>query len=275
MSSTSETTEARQAPTPERVASEQRRFAGSPIAWLSAVVAILVVVIVAVAGAAYGRSSNSDPTTATITVTGTGTIQGTSDTVSFNIGIHTTRASAAAALEANNLQLQSLESTLKRYGVPLTDQQTSGLSIYQQTNQYGTITGFSVDDTLDVTVTSALSSPGALSAKAGRVIDAAASRAGNGIDFGGVTFSISNESRYLASARRQAMQNAMAAASQLAAGANRTVTGIARVTDQENSQPMPVPYPFYAAADAALHSVPIQVGRQPVNVQVTVVYTLS
>lgn len=278
MSSTSETTTEprRAAEGTERGGADRHRGPGSPLAWLIAGVAVLIVVIVAVAGVAYGRTSNSDPATATLTVTGSGTIQGTPDTVSFNVGVHTTAASAAAALRANDARVKTLEVKLQQAGVPFKDQQTSGLSIYEQTNQNGTITGFSVDDTLNVTVTSTLKSAGALSTEAGKAIDAAASAAGNGIEFGGVTFSISNESAYLAKARARAMANAMTEANQLAAGANRTVTGIARVTDQENSQPS-TPYPFYGVLNQASAStgVPIRAGQQPLNVQVTVVYTLS
>ena len=69
-----------------------------------------------------------------------------------------------------------------------------------------------------------------------RIIDAAATATGNGIDFGGVTFSISNESGYLSIARKQAMQSAMTEATQVAAGA-RTAPSRAssKVTDQESS----------------------------------------
>ena len=275
MSGTSETVEPPRAAvtTTERVDSKRHRAGLNPIAWLTAAVAILIVVIVAVAGIAYGRSTKG--TTATITVTGSGTVQGTPDTVSFNVGVHTIRASAAAALDANDRRVKALENSLIRYGVPTKDLQTSGLSIYEQTDSSGNITGFSVDDNLNVTVTNTTSSASVLDAKAGTIIDVAAKQAGRGINFGGVTFSISNESSYLMSARARAMHSAMAAASQLASGANRSVTGIVRVTDQESTQQQS-PYPFFGYA-AALNSrsVPIQVGRQPVNVQVTVVYTIG
>jgi uncharacterized protein len=273
MSGTNESVRSTGTSTLEEAPRERRRSAGNPVAWLAGVVAILVIVIVAAAGVAFGRSSKSDP--ATITVTGSGTVQGVPDTVNFTVGIHTTESSAAAALAVNDRQVAALERTLEQYNVPTKDLQTSGLSIFQQTNQNGVVTGFTVDDTLNVTVTSSVKGANALSEKAGRVIDAAATRAGNGIDFGGVTFSISNDSAYLASARTQAMRNAMTEASGLASGANRTVTGIMRVTDQETSVAPPTPYPFYAAVDATRSGVPIQIGQQPVNVQVTVVYTLS
>ena len=161
---------------------------------------------------------------ATITVTGSGTVQGTPDTVSFTVGVHTTRVTAALALAANNTRVQALESTLMANGVTTKDLQTSNLNIYEQTNQYGTITGFSVDDTLNVTVMNADGTSRGISAKAGRIIDAAATATGNGIDFGGVSFSISNESNYLAIARARAVQNAMTEASQVARGANTSVS---------------------------------------------------
>lgn len=273
MSATNETTGPPRTLAPAEGPAPARRQTGGPVAWLAAVVAILVVVIVAVAGVAFGRSSKSSP--ATITVTGSGTVQGTPDTVSFTVGVHTTRASAAAALAANNTRVRSLENTLMANGVTSKDLQTSNLDIYDQTNQYGTITGFSVDDTLNVTVMNPHGGSVGISGRAGRIIDAAAKATGNGIDFGGVSFSISNESSYLAIARARAVGNALTEASQVAKGANRAVTGIVRITDEESSTTPQPPYPFAALNSTAAGGVPIQVGRQPVNVQVTIVYTLS
>ncbi len=273
MSATNETTDPPRAVAPQEQPPAAPRTSGGPVAWLAGVVVILVVVIVAVAGVAYGRSSKSSP--ATITVTGSGTVQGTPNTVSFNVGVDTTRSSAAAALAANNARVQSLEHVLMDSGVTASDLQTSNLSIYDQTNQYGTITGFSVDDTLNVTVTNANGAAKGISAKAGRIIDAAAKATGNGIDFGGVSFSISNESNYLAIARARAVQSALTEATQVAKGANSSVTGIVRITDQESSSQPPPLYPFAALNSDTARGVPIQVGRQPVNVQVTVVYSLS
>lgn len=274
MTDTSETMP-RRSPTiePDRGSTSRHRGTGGPVAWLTGVVAVLVVVVVAVAGVAYGRSSRSTP--ATITVTGSGTVQGTPDTVSFNVGVDTTRASAAAALAANDVRVADLERILEKYGVPLHDLQTSDLEVYDQTNQNGTVTGFTVDDTLSVTVTNTDGSATGISARAGRIIDAAAKTAGNGIDFGGVTFSISNDSSDLAIARARAVQNAMTEATGVAKGANVSVTGIVRITDQESSTATPPVYPFGVLANSASTGVPIQVGRQPVNVQATVVYTLS
>ncbi|HEY5121141.1 MAG TPA: SIMPL domain-containing protein, partial [Acidimicrobiales bacterium] len=158
--------------------------------------AIVLIVVILVAGlvlasVALGRSSSSSRST--INVTGSGTVQGTPDTMSFQVGVQTVAASAASALAQNNARVLLLEKALLGNGVTKKDMQTSGLNIYQNTNNSGQVTGFSVVDTLSVT-THKLK-------MAGAAIDAAAHAAGNGIQLYGVSFSISNESTLLASAR--------------------------------------------------------------------------
>ena len=202
---------------------------------------------------------------ATITVTGSGTVEGTPDTVSFQIGVHTSSPTATAALEANNSQVRALESTLARDGVQKRDMQTSNLNISENRNRYNVLTGFSVDDDLNVTTHDI--------SRAGAAIDAAARAVGNGVQLYGVTFSISDQSGLLATARAKAMQNARTEADQIAQGAGLALGGVVRVTDNENGS-SPIPFLAYGAAGIASRSVPIEAGSQPVNVQVTVVYLL-
>lgn len=213
---------------------------------------------------AAARSAAVTPQ-ATITVTGSGTVEGTPDTVSFQIGVHTSSPTATAALEANNSQVRALESTLARDGVQKKDMQTSNLNISENRNKYNVLTGFSVDDDLNVTMHDV--------SKAGSAIGAAARAVGNGVQLYGVTFSISNQSGLLATARAKAMQNARTEADQVAQGAGLALGGVVRVTDHENGS-SPVMFDGIAAPSAAALSVPIEAGSQPVNVQVTVVYLL-
>ena len=231
--------------------------------------AIVLIVVILVAGlvlasVALGRSSSSKA--ATINVTGSGTVQGTPDTLNFQIGVQTVAASAAAALAQNNARVLSLENTLLTNGVTKKNMQTSGLNIYQNTNNSGQVTGFSVVDTLSVT-THKLK-------MAGAAIDAAAHAAGNGIQLYGVSFSISNQSKLLAAARAKAMRNAHTEASQVAAGGGAGIGSIVKVTDQENTSPNVI-YPFAATNAKAAAGVPIQAGSQSINVQVSVTYALN
>jgi hypothetical protein len=243
-------------------------------AWFGAVV-VLVVLAIGAVGLLVGRSTRAGATGAvgTITVTGSGTIQGVPDTLQFSVGVDTIRASAIEALAANDVSVSKLEGVLvTRYHVLQKDLQTSDLNIYENTNNQGQLTGFTVDDTLNVTIHD-VNLPGNL-AKAGGAIEGAARSAGNGIQFNGITFSITNESSLLAAARAKAMQDALTEAQQDATAGGTSVGGVVKITDVVNEQSQPV---FYGADASATRfsGVPLESGTQPVSVQVTVEYALN
>ncbi len=243
----------------------RRREGRGPLGLLVLLTAAILIVVVGIAGVEIGRSHNASG--ATISVSGTGTVKGTPDTASYSIGVHTTDASAKAAMEANNQKVAALIAALKRNGVTAKELQTSGLNIYQNTNSNGVVTGFSVDNTLNVTMHNMK--------RVGSAIDAAATAVGNGIQLNGITFSISNQSKLLQAARAKAMTNARLAADQLAGAGHAHVTSLVRVSAQENYSP-PVYYGFTSAAgDVAKSSVPVQTGSQTVTVTVSVVYSLA
>jgi len=224
-----------------------------------------VIAAIAFIGESLGHSGSSSG--ATISVTGSGTVTGKPNTMSFEIGVQNVAASAKAALSENNTQMSQLEASLLHHGVTRKNMQTTGLNIYANTNATGAITGFTVSDNLNVT-THRLKSAGA-------ALDAAANVVGNNIQLNGVTFSISNQSTLLASARARAIRNAHTEASQIAKGAGTTVGDIVRVTDQENAGTGGVVYPTSTSLKAASSSVPLQSGSQSLSVQVSVVYHLN
>jgi hypothetical protein len=229
-----------------------------------------VLIAVGFTGAALKNNNNNNTkgaSPATISVTGTATVKGTPDTVSFQIGMETVNANAATALSMNNGRVKALEAALMKHGVTKKEMQTSGLDIQANTNNAGQVTGFTVDDDLTVTMHDL--------AKAGSAIEAAARAGGNGVELNGITFSISNDSKLLAQARANAMRNAHTEASNIAAAGGTRLTGILKVTDQENqSSVLPSPVTFGAAA-TAVHSVPLQAGSESLSVQVSVVYSLA
>ncbi|HEV7957921.1 MAG TPA: SIMPL domain-containing protein [Acidimicrobiales bacterium] len=242
------------------------RHGVTPIArMIFLVVFVVLIAAVAFLGETLGHSRSSSG--ATITVTGSGTVTGTPNTVGFQIGVQTTAASAAAALSENNAKTAALEASLLQNGVTKKNVQTSDLNIYDNTNPMGAIISFSASDDLNVTTHNL--------AKAGAAIDAAAHAVGNGIQLSGITFSISNESKFLASARARAIQNAHTEASQIAKGGGTTVGSIVKVTDEENTGSTGIILPYAQFASTAAHSVPIEAGSQSINVQVEVVYSLA
>jgi uncharacterized protein YggE len=232
--------------------------------WILTMCTALVVVAVGFVGVVLGHSKTG--TTSTITVTGSGTVQGTPDTINFQIGVSTVNPTATAALSDNDNKVRALEAALLKNGVTRKEMQTSGLNIYDNTNNHGVVTGFTVEDTLNITMHKVQ--------HAGVAIDAAARAVGNGVQLNGVSFTITNDSSLLRAARIRAMDNARLAAGQLAKAGDAHVTGIVKITDNEN--PSSGTYYPPVATGASLHaSVPIQTGSQPVNVQVTVVYSLA
>ena len=233
---------------------------------LIALVAVILVAVVAIAGLQFGRSKNSS--TPTIAVSGTGTVRGTPDTVTFQVGVHTVAPSAKAALNENNAKVHALIVALEKNGVTKKNLQTSGLDIYQNTNSSGDVTGFSVDNTLNVTMHDV--------GKSGAALDAAVNTVGNGIILNGISFSISDQSALLAQARVKAMRAAHAAATNLADASGTTVTSVVRINDEEqNVQPIFYANASFASVGAAKSSAPIEAGRQTVSVSVSVVYGLS
>jgi hypothetical protein len=248
----------------EHGASQRRGM--TPIArMIFLLVFVVLVAAVAFVGETLGHSRSSSA--ATITVTGSGTVTGTPNTMSFQIGVQTVAGSAATALSQNNVKTAALEASLLKNGVTKKNLQTSDLNIYANTNSNGTITGFTASDELDVT-THVLS-------KAGAAIDAAAHAVGNGVQLSGVTFSISNQSKFLASARARAIENAHTEASQIAKGGGTTVSSIVKVTDEENTGSTGIVLPYANLASEAARNVPIQAGSQSISVQVEVVYSLA
>lgn len=232
--------------------------------WIIVLVAVLVVAAVGLVGVALGHSQSTP--TGTVAVTGSGTVQGTPDTVSFQIGVQNVARSAVQALSANSARVSSLENSLLGHGVTEKDMQTSGLDIYENTNNQGAVTGFTVVDDLNVTMHQI--------GNAGAAIDAAVHAAGNGVQLYGVSFSISNESKLLAAARAKAMQNARTEGSQVAGGGDASLGAIEKITDQENSTSNVFPYSNFQASGLAA-SVPLKPGSQSINVQVSVVYALN
>ena len=250
----------------ERLTGQRPRRTG----WFLTMVTVLVVVVVGFvvvgfAGFVLGHAKGN--ARSTITVTGSGTVQGTPDTINFQIGVSTRSLTATAALTENDNKVRALEAALLKNGVTKREMQTSGLNIYDNTNNQGVVTGFTVEDTLNITMHKVQ--------RAGVAIDAAARAVGNGVQLNGVSFTITNDSSLLRAARIRAMNNARLAAGQLANAGATHVTGIVKITDNETQSSGVYSAPIAFNASALRSSVPIQTGSQPVNVQVTVIYSLS
>lgn len=238
--------------------------------WMPAVVVGVVIALVAagaaLAGVAVGRNQTNSGG-GRITVTATAAVTGRPDTASFQIGVDTTRATATMALKDNDSRAAALEKALEAVGVKKAWMQTSNVSVDDNYNDSGQVISYTADDTLSVSIPSI--------AIAARAITAGARVAGNGIEFYGVTFSISNASGLRQRARIDAVHHAARSASELASAAGATLGAVERITlGEHTSSPVIMPFGELAQA-AAANTVPLKAGTQSVSVTVTITYQLN
>lgn len=205
----------------------------------------------------------------TIMVTATGTATGTPDTLTVQLGVQTQAKTAGAALSDNNTKAQKLIASLHSQGVDKKDITTSDLSIYPTYNDSGnTITGYQVSNTVSATLRHV--------DKAGAVIDAAARAVGDAIRLNQVGFSFDDDSSLRATARANAVKQAMTQAKQLADAAGVAIGGVVSITEGGNDSG---PQPFYpqAMADSAASgaSMPVVAGEGQLAITVQVVVSIG
>ena len=233
---------------------------------LCVLVTIEVLAAIGFIGYLVGRPANlSGPR---ISVSATGTIKAAPDTADFQFSVHTTASKSLTAFNLNAAKMNRLTQVLLRF-VGHRDLQTTGLNSYQNFTYYGRANGWSVDNTLNVTLHKV--------SAVGTAIAAAVNAGGNGVVFNGVTFSITHTDALNHQARILAMHHAALKASQLAQAGGTSIGSIINISDQESSYS-----PTYFGGNsfdyvkyAASAQVPIQAGTQSVSVAVTVIYSLS
>ena len=241
-----------------------------------------IVVLVALTAIAAGCSSNKSASSTTtvapgarsatdsydgseIVVAGHGEATGKPDTMTMTIGVQTTNASAQAALDQNNQEANALEHTLTAKGVAGKDMQTSNLSINQNYDRHGQVTGYTVSNTVTITLHGL--------SKAGEVIDAGAAAVGNDITFNGVSLSIADTSALLRVARENAVKQAMAHAQQLAEAAGMKLGTVRKIDDTGTAVPTPLYFNAPSAAGKAA-TTPIAAGSQQLSVDVSLTFAL-
>jgi hypothetical protein len=221
----------------------------------------VLLVAAAIAGVAQphlGRTATPSAGTV-ITVTGNGTVDATPDRASFDFGVTTQASTAADALSRNSDQAQSIVAALEKAGVASKDIQTTEVSLWPQTRTNGTeIVGYTASNSVNVT---------APLPEAGDVVDAAVGAGANNVD--GPNLDTSEKSSLYDGALKQALADAKGKAQAIADASGLTITGVQKVT--EGGQTNPLPY-YGPMAVAAKPSVSIEAGTQQIQASVTVTY---
>jgi uncharacterized protein YggE len=109
---------------------------------------------------------------------------------------------------------------------------------------------------------------------AGAAISAAAGASGNDVTVNGFSLDIGDDAALVAAARRQAFASARSAADEYAGLAGRRLGPVVTVSETVQHSEVPID-PKLAGAAGAAAPLPVQPGRQPVTVEVTVEWSLG
>lgn len=212
-----------------------------------------------VVSAPAGSPTNS------VTASGSGKVSATPDEATMNFGVSAQAKTADAALASASKNAEKISAAVKAEGVASEDIQTSGISVYPQTGQTGTITGYEANLTLTVKIRDL--------ASIGEVIAAANTAGANNIS--GPAFGIADDAAYRADAIDKAVADARTSAEAMAKAAGRSMGDVISITSSNVSVPQPMGGMAYGDAKASLESVPVEVGQLDVIADLTVVFELK
>jgi uncharacterized protein YggE len=171
-----------------------------------------------------GVSLAASTTTSTLTVVGTGSASTVADQATINIGVAATRPNVHDAVNAANSDMAKLIASLHKSGVVDKDIQTTGLSIYQQTNccpNY--VVGYTSTNQVNVTIHHL--------SNVGSVISAAVDAVGNEIQLNGINLFVNDPSPQVKIARAAAMSDANARAQDWGRVSNHHVGAILSLSE--------------------------------------------
>ena len=237
---------------------------------LIAIAASAVTAVAVRAGAGSGSTSGSVSAGSvagprdTVTVVGEGTQNATPDNALISLGVSVRRSTAGDALNAANVEMTSLLKAVKGEGVQDVDIQTTGISIYQDT-QYGAV-GYRAANTANVKIHHI--------ANVGTVIAAAQKAVGDDIQLNGISLQLSDNTSQLKGARQAAMTAAAARAKEWANLAGRHLGKVLSVSEIVSGGSSGSPCGAGGQCGGG-GGAPVQSGQMNVTVDVAVVYELT
>jgi uncharacterized protein YggE len=222
-----------------------------------------VVLTLLVLGAA--PASAQEPTQPRITVTGEASISVEPDVAQLRAGVVTDAKTAREAAEANSRTMNAVMAAVRALGIAERDVQTSRYSIqptYEPARpQRDRISGFQATNSVTLKIRQI--------DKLGEIIDRLAVAGANSM--GGVEFLVSDPSKQLDEARKQAIADARRRAELYASAAGVALGGVFSITEQSVGMPFP-PMPMGRAAAAP--ETPIAPGERTLRLAVTVTFDL-
>jgi uncharacterized protein len=232
---------------------------------------LLLAILAGIVGLLYARPVAAQvgagvPGMRQVTVVGHGEIKGAPDTATVQIGVEAEATTAKDALAQNSAQAQEVQKKLTELGVDAKDIQTSNFSINPTYGNDGRqVTGYRVSNMVTVKISQL--------DQAGTLLDQVVQAGANSIY--GISFSVENPEALLNQARKAAIENAKARATQLAGASGSAVGDVLVISENIGAQPIPMPMMARAEDAAANQAVPVQPGEQSFSVDVQVTFGLK
>jgi uncharacterized protein YggE len=212
-----------------------------------------------------------------IWVSGQGKVTVTPNIVMVNMGVQSQAATVAEAQAQASTAMDKVIAALTGNGVDKKDIQTQNFNIqqllkYDNNGQTSTITGYQVNNTVNVKIRSI--------DNAGSIIDAAASAGGDNIRMNGVNFTVDQPEQYYPQARQLAVSDALAKAQDLAKLSGVTLGKATYISESVNTPNQPyfnAPMPMSAAGfqSAAVPAPYINPGQSDIILSVQVSYSIQ
>ena len=212
-------------------------------------------------------------TVPTVSATGVGRVTVEPDTASVALGVTVFEATLGEAQARATTQMTAIIDAVKAAGVADEDIQTSNYSVnvrqdYDDNGNPTKVVGYDINNTVNVTVRDL--------DDLGSFLDSVVEAGANTVY--GISFFTWDMTEATAQARAAAVVDARTRAGQLAEAAGVSVGRVVSITEGYSVAPPPVLYDRAAGADMAMAEsapVPVQIGTQQIEVQVSVVYELE
>jgi uncharacterized protein YggE len=210
-------------------------------------------------------SSGTATEARTIEVTGVGTVTVKPDTARVNVGVRVSAATASAALDRASVSATALIAAVKDAGVSADDITTTDVSVYPMYSNENIINSYVASNSLVVTIRDI--------DRAGEIIDAAATAAGDDISISGIMFFVDETETVIGAARTEAIENARSRAQAYATGGDVTLGEVLRISETSSRY-----WPAWASGgdmEGGGVDVPIETGTQDLSVDVLVVFAID
>jgi uncharacterized protein YggE len=199
----------------------------------------------------------------TVTVTGTSTIRSSPDEAVITLGVQAQSQSAQDALQENATKMSHVVDAILGDGIRSADLATVGVDLYPNYDSNGTsVVSYTAQNQVNATVHDLN--------KVGQVIDDAVAAGANLAS--GISFQLSDQNQGVEQALADAVANAKSKAEAIAAASDATLGQIVQVTEGGGYVP---PVPYFAAADSAGGTTPVQPPTIETQVTVTAVWSLA